>query len=111
MSDEIPEADWKTFRELRTVALERFCERVLAELVKLATDSPGSNHERYLAVYQLIKKRDKELAGAFDDFRRSTAVRQIAIIQSRGLWTEEELARFSAETRAAAEFLMGLGGG
>jgi hypothetical protein len=79
MSDEIPEADWKTFRELRTVALERFCERVLAELVKLATDSPGSNHERYLAVYQLIKKRDKELAGAFDDFRRSTAVRQIAI--------------------------------
>jgi len=72
MSGEIPEADWKAFRELRDVALERFCERALAEVVKVA------------AVYRLIEKRDKELAAAFDDFRRSTAVRQIAIIQSQG---------------------------
>ena len=29
MSREISEADWKLFRQLHPLALERFCERVL----------------------------------------------------------------------------------
>jgi hypothetical protein len=106
MSPEIEESDWKVFRQLQPVALDRCCQRVLAELDHVASDTEKTNHERYLAVYKLIQRRDKELADAFDDMRRSTAIRQIARIQSHKLWTDEEMSRFSSKTRDAVQFLL-----
>jgi hypothetical protein len=107
MAREISESDWKLFRGLQPVALERFCEGVLSEVGRLASDPGKSAHERYLAVFQLLQRRDKELAEAFDDLRRSTARRQLAIIRSRGLLTEEEFGRFSSETKAAVQVFLG----
>jgi hypothetical protein len=104
MERSIPESDWKVFRQLHEIALERFCQRVLAEVEQLATDKrKQSSHERYLAVFKLIKRRDKELAAAFDDLRRSTALRQLVCIQSHELLTDEEMGRFSPETREAVK--------
>jgi hypothetical protein len=102
----IPESDWKRFRQLHPIALERFCQRVLAEVEKLTSATDKTSHERYLAVFQLIKRRDRELANAFDDMRRSTALRQLACIRSHELLTEEEMARFSPETRGAVQGLL-----
>jgi hypothetical protein len=107
MAHEISEADWKLFRQLHPLALERFCERVLAEVGRLASETDKSAHERYLAVFQLLQQRDKELAEAFDDLRRSTAWRQLAVIRSRGLLTEEEFARFSPGTQGAVQVWLG----
>jgi hypothetical protein len=103
MSREIFESDWKLFRELHPIALERFCERLLSDVTELATTTGKTAHERYLALFKLLEDRNEELAGAFDDFRRSTACRQLAIIRSRGLLTDEEFARFSPETRAMVQ--------
>jgi hypothetical protein len=103
----IPEADWKVFRELREVALDRFCQRVLAEIESAATDETRTNHIRYRAVYDLIHRRDRELAAAFDSPRRSQAMIQLMQIYSLELLTAEEMDRFSAETRAAVHFLAG----
>ena len=102
----IPEADWKVFRQVRPVALDRFCTRVLAEVAEVRADAGKSNHERYLAIFKLLQRRDKELADAFNDFRRSTAVVQLARIQSLELLTEEEFGRFSAETRSAVQMIL-----
>jgi hypothetical protein len=44
------------------------------------------------------RTRDDDVARGFNDFRRSTAVMQIGIIHKMGLFTGEELRRFSAET-------------
>jgi hypothetical protein len=107
MTRQISEADWKLFRQLHALALERFCERVLSEIGQLAVEKTKSAHERYLAVFKMLQRRDKEMAEAFDDLRRSTAWHQLAVIRSRGLMTDEELARFSAETRAAVQVWLG----
>jgi hypothetical protein len=56
---QISEPDWKRFRHLRELALERFCERVLSEIGQLASEPGPSAHERYLAVYKLLQRRDK----------------------------------------------------
>jgi hypothetical protein len=106
MMRQISESDWKLFRQLHQIALERFCERALFEVNQLASDADKSAHERYLAVYKQIERRNKELAKAFDGLRRSTAIQQLAVIRSRGLLTEEEFARFSPETRRAVEFFL-----
>src|SRR5439155_25018794 len=108
---QIEEADWKVFRQLHPVALERFCERILAEIERAGTNPAKSYHERYLDIFRLIKRRDKQLGDAFNDFRRSTALLQIAIIRSRGLLTDEEFARFSPETREAVELIRGINRG
>ena len=106
MSREILESDWKVFRQLYPLALERFCERVLSEIVHLASDTTKGSHEGYLAVFELIRRWDRELANAFNDLRRSTAVRQLACIQSLELLTEEELARLSRQTRDVVQSLI-----
>ena len=45
---DIKESDWKVFRRLHSVALERYCQRVLEE-VKLATACNDSYHDCYRA--------------------------------------------------------------
>jgi hypothetical protein len=99
------ESDYKLFRQLQTVALDRFCARVLSETSRIASDGSKSNHERYLALYQHLREKDRELALLFDNPRRSTASIQLAGIWIRRLLTEEEKARFSAETREAVELM------
>jgi hypothetical protein len=75
----ISEPDWKLFRKLHALALERFCEGALSEISRLASEVGKGAHERYLAVSELLQRRDKELAEAFDDYRRSTGWRQLAV--------------------------------
>jgi len=102
----INEPDWRLFRQLQPLALDRFCQRVLAEVSGLAADTGKSSHERYLAVFKLLQRRDEELADAFTDPRRSTALVQLARIRSQELLTEEEFARFSPETRASVQVFL-----
>lgn len=99
----IPERDWKVFAELQPVALNRFCERILDEVRRLLADDKQGSHEKYLALFKLIQDRDDQIARAFNDYRRSTAERQLVIIQKHELLTPEEMGRFSEETRKNAE--------
>ncbi len=95
MSRDFPESDWKVFKELRAVALERFCQRITDEVAAIASAAEGTAHERYLKIYTHIREADKQVARAFNDFSRSTAFIQIYIINSLNVWTEQEIGRFS----------------
>lgn len=95
----ISESDWRIFKEVRAAALDRFCIRILDECAALCDTHPTqSAHTRYLALYKLIHQRDREIAHAFNDFSRSTAILNLMTMQHRGLVTPTELARFSANT-------------
>jgi hypothetical protein len=111
MSDQIPEADWKLLRRLAPLALERFCAKVLKEATEI-TAAPGkTSHQRYLKLFRFLGEKDKDLAFAFDDHRRSTAMVKIARIHSLGLFTPEEFGEFSEDTRETVQFLISLSGG
>jgi len=107
MPHNLPESDWKVFRDLRATALDRFCRRVLAETERVSADTTRTAHERYLAICQLIRERDQELSRAFDAPGRSRALQQLASIHALGLLEPEELKRLTAETREAVLFLSG----
>jgi hypothetical protein len=104
MSRGINESDWKLFRQLRVIALDRFCQRVLGEIGNIASDAGKSSHERYLAIFRLLNERDREMADAFNDPRRSVALIQLRLIRSLSLLTEEEMAQFRQETRDFLQF-------
>ncbi len=105
MSQHLPESDWKLFRKVRAVALDRFYERTLTEVVTTASSDALTAHDRYVAIYDLLQTRDKELARAFDDLKRSQAIRQLAVMFSLGLVTEAELRQFSAETQSVVGYI------
>jgi hypothetical protein len=79
------ESDWKVFRELQ--------------------DNSTSHHERYLAIFRLMRRRDDELANAFNDPRRSRMIVQAAAMHALGLFETDELARFTGPTLDTIQFL------
>jgi hypothetical protein len=105
----VPEQDWKVFKRLHHVALDRFSRQVLDETEAILKDHSKSSPDIYLAIYKLFERRDKEMADIFNDYRRSTAFLQIAMMHSRGLLTEQEFQQFSPETRNAITALQEFG--
>lgn len=99
------ESDWKVFRELQPIALERFCKRVLEEVQTILRDGSRTHHERYLDVFRLLRQRDDELAHAFNNPRRSHMIGQLVAIYAHGLLEPDELERFMEHTRATIESL------
>ena len=95
--DSCKESDWQVFRELRPIALERLCERILQQLGNISADDSQSKHQRYLKIYHYIQEQDKEIALGFDHNSRNRAFEQILFFQSRNLLVDEEFSRFSKE--------------
>lgn len=101
------ETDWKRLRQLHPVALERLCQRILAEVEEINNDGAKSYHQRYLDVFGVIRERDKDIARTFDNPRRSAALLQLAALRSQGLLTDDEFLQFSEETRGLIVRLLG----
>ena len=105
MATDIKESDWKLFRQLHKIALERFCERVLKEVRTAAAEHTDGYHDSYLKVFALIRDRDKIIASAFNDPRRSNAFILLANIKREGLFSAAELDQFSSEARQAIDVI------
>jgi hypothetical protein len=105
MATEIEESDWKVFRRLHKIALERFCERVLKEVKAAATEHAKGYHDSYLKVFALIRDRDQTIASAFNDPRRSNAFILLSNIMNEGLLTTAELDQFSPEAREVIDVI------
>ena len=66
MPDGFPESDWKVFRELREIALDRFCKRILNEATDVISEGSGTAHERFLKLFKHVGDQNDEIAHAFD---------------------------------------------
>jgi hypothetical protein len=109
MHRDIKESDWKVLRRLHPLALERFCERVLAEIERVSDDKALGSHRRYLDIFEIVMGRSREIGRIFDDLKRSNALRMLAQMRANGLLTDEEYFSLSAETRDAVELMTGRG--
>ena len=98
----LPESDWKHLRVVHAAALERYCLRVIQECHTVCEEGDLTAHERYLRLFGLFQERDKELAQALDDLRRSRAVFMLATLIRLDVVTSEELEKFSQGVREAA---------
>jgi hypothetical protein len=95
MTSDIKESDWKLFRRLHGIALERYCQRVIEKVKSVAEESSDSYHDGYLKIFLLLRERDKTLARTFDEPHRSNALILLTNIIEEGLLDEEEIMQFS----------------
>ena len=102
---QIPGPDWKIFKKVRDKALDRFCQRVLNECDNILRDETKTVHERYTTLYGHLRDRDKVIAKAFDDYRRSTAVLCLMLMHQHELLTGEEIEEFSDEVRRSLDLV------
>jgi hypothetical protein len=100
MTGEIKKSDWKTFRRLHKVALERFCQQVIEEIRQVTSGVTENYHEHYLEVFRLIMGRNEEMARAFDDMRRSRAFILLANIKEKAAADRRRVFWSSVRTRA-----------
>jgi len=88
--------------------LERFCKRVLADIIEAANGNAQTYHERYLQIFQLMQERNDDLALAFDDIRRSNAIQKLTAMRVLGLLIDDEFMRFRPETRSLIDELVSI---
>ncbi len=93
------ESEWKKFKRLKDICLERYCDSVLDEAMKACQQEEKSKHEIYIELYQLIKKRDKEVGKTFDGLSRNLAHVQLMTMYRMELVKDEELDEFEPETK------------
>lgn len=105
---DFPERDWKHLRALHPAALARYCERILAEAAVILADDKLPAHQRYLDLAHAIGVHNRQMAGAFDDMRRSRAMQRLTALVALQLLTDAELASFSPDVRASAVALSDL---
>jgi len=104
----IAESDWKVLRRVHPLALERYCEDLLAEIERVTYNRAQSPHQRYLDIFKIIERRDREIASIFNDPKRSNAFTMLARIRAAGFLTEDEFSSLSPETRSAIELQLGV---
>ncbi len=93
------ESEWKKFKRQKEKCLERYCKGVLKEAQAICELEDNSNHDRYIELYQLMRKRDKELGKTFDGLSRNLAHTQLMLMYRIGLVKEEELDEFETDTK------------
>ncbi len=96
------EADWQVLRSVHDEALEKMCERILAEVIAAGTRPGLTNHQRYVDVYSLVKERDTDVANSFNNWQRSWALITLRFMLKHDLLSAEDIARFSEDIRARA---------
>jgi hypothetical protein len=96
---EIPERDWKLFKELHSLASERYCSRALKSITALMEDTSKDSIDRFFELTKLVQVQAREWNVVFSDWRRSTAALQLGAMYCRDLLTSEEFDRLSPDTR------------
>lgn len=68
--------------------------------IRSIMDNKGNDsHKAYLKAWHTITDEDKKIGAMFDDLKRSNAVLKLAIWKINGLIDDEDLKKFSQETR------------
>lgn len=101
------EGEWKILRTVKAAALDRLCGAILDES-RTALDGEGSNHERFLRLFEVVHERNKDVAWGFDGLTRSHADQKLAIMYRMGLVTDEELAMFQPNTQEFVRLLVSI---
>lgn len=94
---DISESDWKKYKILRQLALDRFCQGVLDDAQTISQHDALSAHARYGMLYDLVHNRNKDMVHAFDYYSRSSAPMTLRYMVMYDLLTDAELSVLSED--------------
>ena len=95
----IIESYWKKFKELHKLALDRFCQGVLADAQTITQHDALSAQARYGMLYRLMRNRDNDIVRTFDPYSRYSALMALRMMVMHDLLTDAELLVLSESAR------------
>lgn len=103
MTITIPEKDWKYLRSVQKDLLSDLCRRINVCASEILRSDTGSEHEKYLKLYEHIKESDDIIADCFNDWRRSNLWLKLPLLRRYELLKDEHISRLSDESRELLE--------
>jgi hypothetical protein len=103
MTGPIQESDWKYLRKREVEMLSTLCGRINEQSKDILNGQSESEHEKYLKMYDHIKKSDKIVADCFNDWRRSNIWLKIQFLRKYDLLTDAHLDQMSGGVKALVE--------
>ncbi len=97
MPRDIAERDWKVFKELHAIAMDRFFEKAVKEMQPLLWAKNKPAQERFWDALTYAAKQRKQAARLFDGSSRSNTSFMAGLIYANQFLTDEEIARFTPE--------------
>lgn len=70
---------------MHPLAVARFCEGVIAEVERVMHASTEGAHQRYLNIFKVMERRDREMARLFNGLKRSEGLMMLARIPLGGV--------------------------
>jgi hypothetical protein len=75
---------------------------------QVENDNARGFHPRYLDIFEIVQRRDREMERIFNDLKRSNALAMLTQIRANDLLMEQEFSNLSADTRNAIGLLLGI---
>ena len=95
----IPEGDWKYLKRIKDEILKDVCGKVFLDIEKISQERKGQKHDSYLKIWDLLRKKDREISDMFDDLKRSNAILKIANMLDSGALQEHHFLKFTELTK------------
>ncbi len=95
----IKESDWKYLRSIKDQVLNRHCDGILEVIDLILQNRKSEEHKSYIQIYNLINRKDNEIAITYNDLKRSNAIEKICHMRRHFAMTDEEFSKFSDETK------------
>jgi len=99
----IAEKDWKLLRSMKEEKLNHACGEILQQISKEIEFEGNERHNSYLKVWKILNSEDRKICEMFDDLKRSNAILKLVSWKQNGLLTEQEISKFSEQTRSVIE--------
>ena len=106
--DLMPKGEYRKMTAMWQTVLDRYCRRMLHEVVKAATAPEVGDHGRFLDVINLVDEKYDEMRHTFDNIRKSDGVYRLSVWRRNALLTDDEYATFSDATRAEVERMVSI---
>lgn len=99
MSGSLPERDWKYLRSIEPELLSDLCGKINQKAEKIIRSGPGTEYDKYIALYKHIKASDKIVADCFNDWRRSNLWLIVPLLRKHKVLKDEHIANLSDAAR------------
>jgi hypothetical protein len=107
--NDIAESDWKRLRSFKDRVLDRACQGILDQVSKILQGGDGEGaYSKYGRILEAMAQGRDGISTMCDDFRRSSAIRQLTLWKFNGLITDEEMESLTPETRETVDKLLSL---
>lgn len=95
--------DWKLYQELHPLMSERYAAKIIAQIQHILSEPEAGSLAQIAGISKVLKDEKQNLANVTSCQSQKNAMLHLAVLDAHGLILDEELPKFSEETRGSID--------